>query len=155
MGTYSPVPHIPQSVVDEAIETILVPAARAMVQEGRPFRGVLYAGLMIGEQGPKTIEFNCRFGDPETQVVLPRLKTDLADIFMATVEGRLADIEIEWSDEAAVCVVLASGGYPGPYEKGKPITGLEQVDESVVFHAGTAAQDGQIVTSGGRLLGVT
>ena len=115
MGTYSPVPHIPQSIVDEAIETILIPAAKAMVQEGRPFRGVLFAGLMIGEQGPKTIEFNCRFGDPETQVVLPRLKTDLAEIFLATVEGRLHEIQLEWSEEAAVCVVLASGGYPGPY----------------------------------------
>lgn len=155
MGTYSPVPHIPQSVVDEAIETILIPAARAMVQEGRPFRGVLYAGLMITEQGPKTVEFNCRFGDPETQVVLPRLKTDLADIFMATVNGKLQEIEIEWSDEAAVCVVLASGGYPGPYEKGKPITGLDQVEQSVVFHAGTKLADGRIVTNGGRLLGVT
>lgn len=156
MGTYSPVPHIPQSVVDEAIETILKPAARAMVQEGRPFRGVLYAGLMISEKGePKTIEFNCRFGDPETQVVLPRLKSDLAEILLATVEGRLHEVEIEWSDEAAVCVVLASGGYPGPYEKGKPITGLDQVEHSLVFHAGTALQDGQIVTNGGRLLGVT
>ena len=155
MGTYSPVPHIPQSVVDEAIGTILIPAARAMVREGRPFRGVLYAGLMITEQGPKTVEFNCRFGDPETQVVLPRLKTDLADIFMATVNGKLQEIEIEWSDEAAVCVVLASGGYPGPYEKGKPITGLDQVEQSVVFHAGTKLADGRIVTNGGRLLGVT
>lgn len=155
MGTYSPVPHIPQSVVDEAIKTILVPAAKAMVQEGRPFQGVLYAGLMIGEQGTKTVEFNCRFGDPETQVILPRLKTDLAEVFMATVEGRLHEIQLEWSEEAAVCVVMASGGYPGPYEKGKPITGLDQVKESVVFHAGTSEQDGQIVTSGGRLLGVT
>jgi len=155
MGTYSPVPHIPQSVVDEAIGTILIPAARAMVREGRPFRGVLYAGLMITEQGPKTVEFNCRFGDPETQVVLPRLKTDLTDIFMATVNGKLQEIEIEWSDEAAVCVVLASGGYPGPYEKGKPITGLDQVEQSVVFHAGTKLADGRIVTNGGRLLGVT
>lgn len=155
MGTYSPVPHIPQSVVDEAIESILIPAAQAMVKEGRPFRGVLYAGLMIGEKGTKTVEFNCRFGDPETQVVLPRLKTDLVDILLATVEGRLDEIDIEWSDEAAVCVVLASGGYPGPYEKGKRITGLDKVEQSIVFHAGTAQQDGHIVTNGGRLLGVT
>lgn len=155
MGTYSPVPHIQQSIVDEAIETILKPAAHAMMKEGRKFRGVLYAGLMIGEQGPKTIEFNCRFGDPETQVVLPRLKSDLAEILLATVEGRLHEIEIEWSDDAAVCVVLAAGGYPGPYEKGKPISGLDQVTESVVFHAGTALKDGSIVTNGGRLLGVT
>ncbi|MEB3103390.1 phosphoribosylamine--glycine ligase [Ferviditalea candida] len=155
MGTYSPVPHIPQSVYDQAVEQILKPAAEAMVQEDRPFRGVLYAGLMITEDGPKTIEFNCRFGDPETQVVLPRLKTDLADIFVATVNGRLQDMDIQWSDEAAVCVVLASGGYPGPYAKGIPIYGLDEVRESVVFHAGTEFKDGQVVTNGGRLLGVT
>ncbi|GIQ70425.1 phosphoribosylamine--glycine ligase [Xylanibacillus composti] len=155
MGTYSPVPHIPQSIVDEAIATILKPTAKAMVAEGRPFRGVLYAGLMITPDGPKTIEFNCRFGDPETQVVLPRLETELVDIFLATVNGRLQDMEISWTDEAAVCVVLASGGYPGPYEKGMPISGLNDVRESIVFHAGTAEKDGQIVTNGGRLLGVT
>lgn len=156
MGTYSPVPHIPQSVVDEAVETIIKPTARAMVQEGRPFRGVLFAGLMITPEGkPKTIEFNCRFGDPETQVVLPRLKTDLIDIFVASVSGRLSDLDICWSDEAAVCVVLSSGGYPGPYQKGLPITGLQDVQQSMVFHAGTAVADGQIVTNGGRLLGVT
>lgn len=159
MGTYSPVPHIPQAVVDEAIRTIVVPAAEAMVQEGRPFRGVLYAGLMLTADGPKTIEFNCRFGDPETQVILPRLKTDLLDIMLATINGQLADMEIEWYDEAAVCVVLASGGYPGPYEKGFPITGLELVarklPKAIVFHAGTALRDGQVVTAGGRLLGVT
>ena len=155
MGTYSPVPHVPQSVVDEAIRTIVVPTAHAMVAEGRPFRGVLYAGLILTEDGPKTIEFNCRFGDPETQVVLPRLQTDLLDIFLATVNGRLSDMDITWSDEAAVCVVLASGGYPGAYKKGLPISGLDQVEQSIVFHAGTALQDGQTVTSGGRLLGVT
>ncbi len=156
MGTYSPVPHIPQSIVDEAVETIIKPTARAMVQEGRPFRGVLFAGLMISPDGkPKTIEFNCRFGDPETQVVLPRLKTDLIDIFVASVNGRLSDLEINWSDESAVCVVLASGGYPGPYQKGLPITGLDQVKQSMVFHAGTALREGQTVTNGGRLLGVT
>jgi phosphoribosylamine--glycine ligase len=155
MGAYSPVPHIPQSVVDAAVETILKPAARAMAQEGRPFRGVLYAGLMITADGPKTVEFNCRFGDPETQVVLPRLKTDLADILLATMNGRLKDMEIEWNDEAAVCVVLAAGGYPGSYEKGDPIEGLDKAGDALVFHAGTLAKDGQIVTNGGRLLGVT
>lgn len=155
MGTYSPVPHIPQSVVDEAIERIVRPTARAMVREGRPFRGVLYAGLMITEQGPKTIEFNARFGDPETQVVLPRLKTDLIDILMATVNGRLDQMDIRWSGQAAVCVILASGGYPGSYPKGLPIEGLDKVERSLVFHAGTALQDGQLVTSGGRVLGVT
>lgn len=155
MGTYSPVPHIAQSIVDEAIETILKPTARAMVKEGRLFRGVLYAGLMITKDGPKTIEFNCRFGDPETQVVLPRLQTDLLDIFLATVNGRLSEMDISWSDEAAVCVVLASGGYPGPYTKGLPIEGLADVQQSMVFHAGTTYKDGKIVTNGGRLLGVT
>lgn len=155
MGTYSPVPHIAQSIVDEAIETILKPTARAMVKEGRLFRGVLYAGLMITKDGPKTIEFNCRFGDPETQVVLPRLQTDLLDIFLATVNGRLSEMDISWSDEAAVCVVLASGGYPGPYSKGLPIEGLADVQQSMVFHAGTTYKDGKIVTNGGRLLGVT
>jgi phosphoribosylamine---glycine ligase len=156
MGTYSPLPHIPQSVIDEAIRTIVKPTAEAMVAEGRPFRGVLFAGLMITESGPKTIEFNCRFGDPETQVVLARLESDLAELFLATVEGRLAEVEPKWSDESAVCVVLAAGGYPGPYKKGDQITGLDEVSESVVFHAGTAfGSDGSIVTNGGRLLGVT
>jgi phosphoribosylamine--glycine ligase len=155
MGTYSPVPHIPQSIVDEAIETILKPTARAMVKEGRSFRGVLYAGLMITKDGPRTIEFNCRFGDPETQVVLPRLQTDLVDIFLATVNGRLNEMDISWSNESAVCVVLASGGYPGPYAKGLAIEGLDNVQQSMVFHAGTTLQDGKVVTNGGRLLGVT
>lgn len=175
MGTYSPVPHIDPAIVEQAVETIVKPAAEAMVQEGRTFRGVLYAGLMLTEEGPKTIEFNCRFGDPETQVILPRLKSDLLDIMLATLDGGLADVEMTWSDEAAVCVVLASGGYPGPYETGLPISGLERFslqsgkggqdaqageqallsDKAVVFHAGTAMQDGQMVTAGGRLLGVT
>ncbi|PUA34911.1 phosphoribosylamine--glycine ligase [Paenibacillus elgii] len=155
MGTYSPLPHIPQAVIDESIETIIKPTAKAMVAEGRPFRGVLFAGLMLTPNGPKTIEFNARFGDPETQVVLPRLKTDLLDIFLAAVNGRLDQMEIEWSEEAAVCVILASEGYPASYPKGLPIEGLEDVQESIVFHAGTAVKDGAIVTNGGRVLGVT
>ncbi|WP_274363070.1 phosphoribosylamine--glycine ligase [Paenibacillus thermotolerans] len=155
MGTYSPVPHIPQNIYDEAIETIVKPTAEAMVKEGRPFRGVLFAGLMITADGPKTIEFNCRFGDPETQVVLSRLESDLAELFEATVNGRLQDIEPKWSNDSAVCVVLAAGGYPGSYKKGDPIDGLDDVKESAVFHAGTALQDGRVVTNGGRLLGVT
>ncbi|MGG4129804.1 phosphoribosylamine--glycine ligase [Paenibacillus illinoisensis] len=156
MGTYSPLPHIPNSIIEEAVETIIKPTAKAMVSEGRPFRGVLFAGLMISPDGkPKTIEFNARFGDPETQVVLPRLKTDLLDIFWATVHGKLADMEIEWSEEAAVCVVLASGGYPGPYAKGVAIEGLDQESDAVVFHAGTArSESGEWVTNGGRILGV-
>ncbi|MCP3774785.1 phosphoribosylamine--glycine ligase [Paenibacillus sp. MZ04-78.2] len=155
MGTYSPLPHIPQAVIDESIETIIKPTAKAMVAEGRPFRGVLFAGLMLTPNGPKTIEFNARFGDPETQVVLPRLKTDLLDIFLAAVNGRLDQMEIEWIEDAAVCVILASEGYPASYPKGLPIEGLEDVQDSIVFHAGTAVKDGAIVTNGGRVLGVT
>ncbi|WP_160033735.1 phosphoribosylamine--glycine ligase [Paenibacillus sp. An7] len=156
MGTYSPLPHIDQAIIDKAIETIVVPTAKAMVSEGRPFRGVLFAGLMISPDGtPKTVEFNARFGDPETQVVLPRLKTDLLDIFLAAVNGTLADIDIQWSDEAAVCVILASGGYPASYPKGIVISGLEQAGDALVFHAGTAKNDaGEYVTNGGRVLGV-
>lgn len=158
MGTYSPVPHIPQAVVDEAIETIVIPTAKAMVAEGRPFRGILFAGLMITPEGkPRTIEFNARFGDPETQVLLPRLQTDLLDIILASLEGRLADLPIEWSDDAAVCVILASNGYPGTYPKGLPISGLDEEHEHcITFHAGTALmEDGTLLTSGGRVLGVT
>lgn len=158
MGTYSPLPHIADSIIEVALETIIKPTAKAMVQEGRPFRGVLFAGLMIAPDGkPKTIEFNARFGDPETQVVLPRLKSDLLEIFLAAVNGTLADVEIEWSEEAAVCVILASGGYPASYPKGLPIHGLDQVSEkdALVFHAGTAkGEAGELVTSGGRVLGV-
>ncbi|WP_248929796.1 phosphoribosylamine--glycine ligase [Paenibacillus hamazuiensis] len=155
MGTYSPLSHIPQSIIDEAIETIIKPTAAAMVNEGRPFRGVLFAGLMITPQGPKTIEFNARFGDPEAQVVLPRLETDLLDIILAAMDGRLSELDIRWSDQAAVCVVAASGGYPASYPKGLPISGLDQVREALVFHAGTAKKDGSLVTNGGRVLGVT
>ncbi|WP_019913649.1 phosphoribosylamine--glycine ligase [Paenibacillus sp. HW567] len=156
MGTYSPLPHIDQAIIDEAVETIIKPTAKAMVAEGRSFSGVLFAGLMISPDGkPKTIEFNARFGDPETQVVLPRLKSDLLEIFLAVTEGRLADIEIEWSEEAAVCVVLASEGYPGTYPKGVPIAGLEGRPDELIFHAGTArGEDGSWVTNGGRVLGV-
>lgn len=156
MGTYSPLPHIDQAIIEDAIENIVKPTARAMVSEGRPFRGVLFAGLMITKDGPKTIEFNARFGDPETQVVLPRLETDLLDIFLASIDGTLADIDMLWSDEAAVCVVLASGGYPGSYPKGFPIDGLDSVNVpgALVFHAGTALKDGRVVTNGGRVLGV-
>lgn len=155
MGTYSPLPHIPQDVIEQAVETIVKPTAAAMVQEGRPFKGVLYAGLMLTPQGVKTIEFNARFGDPETQVLLPRLQSDLLEIMVAVVEGRLSEIDITWHAHAAVCVIMASGGYPGRYRKGEPITGLDQVTDSLVFHAGTALQDGQLVTNGGRVLGVT
>lgn len=154
MGTYSPVPHIPAEQIQEAIDTIILPTAAAMVQEGRPFRGVLFAGLMMTAQGPKTIEFNARFGDPEAQVVLPRLETDFVDILLATMNGRLQHMEISWSDQAAVCVVLASGGYPDQYDKGLAITGLADVEDALVFHAGTQVVGEQLVTAGGRVLGV-
>ncbi|TYP69601.1 phosphoribosylamine--glycine ligase [Paenibacillus methanolicus] len=156
MGTYSPLPHIDPALVEDAIENIIKPTAKAMVSEGRPFRGVLFAGLMITPNGVKTIEFNARMGDPETQVVLPRLKTDLLDIVLASLNGRLDQLEIEWSDEAAVCVIAASEGYPASYPKGRVITGLEaaKAQGALVFHAGTALTDGEIVTNGGRVLGI-
>jgi phosphoribosylamine--glycine ligase len=154
MGTYSPVPQISQAEVDSAIETIVRPVAKAMAAEGRPFKGVLYAGLMMTADGPMVIEFNARFGDPETQVVLPRLESDLLEVLVATVEGRLADVDIRWSNEAAVCVIAASGGYPGPYAKGLPIQGTDKVLDAVLFHAGTKKEHDTIVTNGGRVLGV-
>ncbi|MEF2246512.1 phosphoribosylamine--glycine ligase [Paenibacillus sp. IITD108] len=156
MGTYTPLPHIDPAIVQQSIDTIIIPTAKAMVSEGRPFRGVLFAGLMITKDGPKTIEFNARFGDPETQVVLPRLETDLVDIVLASLNGRLDQLDIQWSDEAAVCVIVASEGYPGSYPKGKVISGLEAAEAqgALIFHAGTAKQDDQIVTSGGRVLGI-
>lgn len=156
MGTYSPLPHIANRIIEEAIETIIKPTAKAMVAEGRPFRGILFAGLMITpDNKPKTVEFNARFGDPETQVVLPRLKSDLLEIFLAAVNGTLDQVEIEWSDEAAVCVVLASGGYPASYPKGLTIHGLDQSKDQLIFHAGTAKNEaGEWVTNGGRVLGV-
>jgi phosphoribosylamine--glycine ligase len=150
------VPHMDESIVKQAIETIVIPTAKAMVAEGRPFRGILYAGLMITDKGPKVIEYNARFGDPETQVVLPRLASDLVDIFLAAVEGRLHECEVQWKKDAAVCVIMASEGYPGTYPKGKEITGLPaNTEELIVFHAGTAEKEGRIVTNGGRVLGVT
>lgn len=156
MGTYSPVSHIPQTLVEDIMRDIVKPAVAAMAAEGRPFSGILYTGLMLTEKGPKVIEFNARFGDPETQVILPRLKTDLMDIFLACVSGGLDQLQLEWSEQAAVCVIMASAGYPGPYEKGEVITGLEtQSGNTVVFHSGTAKENGQVVTNGGRVLGVT
>jgi len=156
MGTYSPLPHIDPALVEDAIENIIKPTAKAMVSEGRPFRGVLFAGLIITQTGVKTIEFNARMGDPETQVVLPRLKTELLDIIEAAMNGQLAELDIEWSDEAAVCVVAASEGYPASYPKGRVISGLDAAKEqgALVFHAGTDQKDGQYVTNGGRVLGI-
>ena len=137
------------------METIFKPTVAAMAAEGRPFKGVLYFGLMLTPKGPRVIEYNARFGDPETQAVLSRLDSDLYDIFNAVIDETLEDIEIRWTDNAACCVCMASGGYPGAYEKGKEITGLEDVTDSFVFHAGTRLQDGKLLTNGGRVLGVT
>ncbi|RKD21085.1 phosphoribosylamine--glycine ligase [Ammoniphilus oxalaticus] len=157
MGSYSPVPQMPQELIDQIVDEIVAPTAKAMVQEGRSFQGILYTGLIQTEEGPKVIEYNARFGDPETQVVLPRLDTDLIDIFVAGISGELDSLDIQWKEDAAVCVVMASGGYPDTYEAGKEITGLEQAadKEAIVFHAGTALQDNAVVTNGGRVLGVT
>ncbi|WP_419871349.1 phosphoribosylamine--glycine ligase [Candidatus Pristimantibacillus sp. PTI5] len=156
MGTYTPLPHIDPAIIEDSIQNIIIPTAKAMVSEGRPFRGVLFAGLMITPDGPKTIEFNARMGDPETQVVLPRLQTDLIDIVLASINGNLDQLDIQWSDEAAVCVVVASEGYPASYPKGRVISGLAEAEAqgALVFHAGTAEKDGQFVTNGGRVLGI-
>jgi len=154
MGSYSPPGFFDPSKVEQVQRTILGPAVRAMAQEGAVYRGVLYAGLIDTPQGIKVLEFNARFGDPECQVIIPRLKTDLLDIMLAVVGGRLDRVKIEWSHEACVGVVMASAGYPGSYKTGFPITGLNRLDEDIlVFHAGTAKKEG-IVTSGGRVLTV-
>jgi phosphoribosylamine--glycine ligase len=156
MGTYAPAPVITPDIMDRVKKEILEPMVEAMNKEGRPYKGCLYAGLMITDKGPKVVEFNARFGDPETQVVLPLLKSDLVEVMLACIDGTLDKTPIEWSDGAAVCVVMASGGYPGSYEKGKEITGLDaaKADGDIVFHAGTKNVDGKIVTNGGRVLGV-
>ncbi len=158
MGAISPNPYYTPEIADECMETIFLPTVRAMNREGRPFRGCLYFGLMLTPDGPKVIEYNSRFGDPETQVVLPRLKTDFVDVLEAVVDGRLAEQPVEWSGEACACVVMASGGYPGHYEKGIEITGLDengQIPGATVYHAGTVRRGGKFYTSGGRVLGVT
>ncbi|MDD4753991.1 MAG: phosphoribosylamine--glycine ligase [Desulfitobacteriaceae bacterium] len=156
MGAYSPAPVYTTEMAEIVLEKILQPTIDGLKAEGRTYRGVIYAGLMITKDGPKVLEYNARFGDPEAQPVLMRLETDLVDIMESVLEGRLKQQEICWSPEAAVCVVLASGGYPGTYEKGKEIFGLNQNGPgSYAFHAGTAIKDAKIVTSGGRVLGVT
>lgn len=154
MGTFSPAPFFGENSAKEVMEKIMLPTMYAMNAEGRRFKGVLYFGLMKTKDGYKVIEYNARFGDPETQVILPMLKTDLMEIFEAIVDERLSEIKIEWEDGACVCLVLASGGYPEHYEKGKEITFGDLDDDIVVYHAGTVMKDGKIVTSGGRVLGV-
>lgn len=154
MGTFAPAPFYGEKTEKEVLEKIMIPTVNAMNAEGRTFKGVLYFGLMKTKDGMKVIEYNSRFGDPETQVILPMLKTDLMDIFEAVTDEKLADINIKWETGSCVCVVLASGGYPEAYAKGKEIT-IGDLDEGVVLcHAGTAIKDGKLVTSGGRVLGV-
>ena len=156
MGTYAPAPVMTPEMTERAVEEILKPTIAAMEKEGCPYRGCLYLGLMVTHEGPKVVEFNARFGDPETQVVLPLLDGDLVQIMCACADGTLADVPIHWKDGAAVCVVLAAGGYPASYEKGDVIHGIPDAENAgaLVFHAGTAKQDGNIVTNGGRVLGV-
>jgi len=158
MGTFSPSPFYTEEVEAFCEKYIYQPTIDAMAAEGRPFTGVLFTGLMLTEDGPKVLEYNARFGDPEAQVVLPRMKNDIIDVFEACVDGRLDEIELEFEDNAAVCVVLASAGYPESYEKGFEITGIEDVNAKEgyhVFHAGSKFEDGKLVTNGGRVLGVT
>jgi phosphoribosylamine--glycine ligase len=155
MGSIAPNPYLEEETLKEVMESILKPMVKALQKEGIVYKGVLYAGLMLTKEGPKVLEFNARFGDPETQVVLPLLKTDLIDIMEATIEGKLDKIQIEWENKKAVCVVAVSNGYPGEYQIGFEITGLEKVKEAFVYHAGTALKDGKITTSGGRVLAVT
>jgi len=158
MGTYSPTPFLTEAQLAETSRTILEPFMRGCIEEGINYRGLLYPGIMLTKNGPKVLEFNARFGDPETQVYLTRMASDLVELLDASASGTLAKHELKWKPEASVCVIMASGGYPGNYPKGKVITGLDaanQLPNTKVFHAGTALSDGQIVTNGGRVLGVT
>lgn len=158
MGTFSPSRIYTPEIADFCMKHIYRPTVEAMNKEGRKFKGVLYFGLMITEEGPKVLEYNARFGDPETQVIMPRLKTDIVEIFDAIIDERLESVKIEWYDNAAVCVILASGGYPGKYVTGYEISGLDEAEkdpEVVVFHAGTRCENGKHYTTGGRVIGVT
>lgn len=158
MGTFSPSPFYTDEVDEFCKKYIYQATVDAMAAEGRPYKGVIFFGLMLTQDGPKVLEYNARFGDPEAQVVLPRMKNDMIEVMEACVDGRLDEIELQFEDRAAVCVVLASGGYPLAYEKGYPIQGLENFDgkeDYFCFHAGTALKDGKIVTNGGRVLGIT
>ncbi len=157
MGAYAPAILIDDEMLDTIQQKILAPAIKGMALEDRPYRGVIYAGLMITRQGPKVVEFNCRFGDPETQAILPLIQNDIVPILIACSEGNISDIKIEKNNKFAVCVIMASGGYPGHYEKGKKIIGLERKFEKevTIFHAGTKFVEGNFVTNGGRVLGIT
>jgi len=157
MGAISPAPKLTEALRDEAWQNIVLPVVRGMAAEGRPYRGFLYAGLMLTEHGPQVIEFNCRFGDPEAEVILPRLKSDLLSAMLTAMEGGLDHADLRFEDKVAVTVIMANGGYPGSYAKGARISGLEDNSaDAIVFHAGTAAdQDGNIIATGGRVLAVT
>lgn len=156
MGAFCPTPTFTETLKQEVVDTIVLPTVRAMEKEGRPFKGVLYCGLMLTPNGPKVLEYNARFGDPETQAILPLLKSDLADIFLATIDGTLDQLSIEWEEKAAVCIVLASGGYPKQYQSGYEIHGLQACEETgaMVYHAGTKREGGAFFTAGGRVLGI-
>jgi phosphoribosylamine--glycine ligase len=158
MGTYSPTPYLGPGDLIQVGRTIMEPWIKGCQAEGIDYRGIIYPGLMLTRTGPKVLEYNARFGDPETQVYLPRLENDLVELMVACLDGTLRSVEMKWSNQTAVCVIMASGGYPGNYAKGKPISGLDaavQLPNTKVFHAGTALANGQVVTSGGRVLGVT
>jgi phosphoribosylamine--glycine ligase len=157
MGTFSPPAHLLTPAMEERVRReILDPFLAGLAKDGLDFRGMLFPGLMITRDGPKLLEFNCRFGDPETQVLLARLDSDLVELLDATIDRRLADVQAKWKPESTVCVVMASGGYPGKYETGKPIAGLEAAAKgATIFHAGTRLDDGRLFTNGGRVLGVT
>jgi phosphoribosylamine---glycine ligase len=158
MGAYSPAPIMTPKLCDRVMDEIVLPTVRAMKERGTPFKGVLYAGLMINDGAPKLIEYNVRFGDPEAQVLMMRLKSDLLPALLATTEGRLKHITLDWRDDAALCVVMAARGYPGAYQKGSEIKGLDRAAADPhleIFHAGTRREDGRIVADGGRVLGVT
>ena len=157
MGAYSPAPLVTEDLLRKIGARVIEPTIRGMNKEGIPFKGVLYAGLMITDEGPMVLEYNVRFGDPETQAVLPRMKNDLVEVMLASCEGRLDKVKMDWDDRSCVCVVMSSGGYPGEYATGKKIKGLNKVDaeKTIVFHAGTKREGSKVLTAGGRVLGVT
>jgi len=156
MGAYSPAPILTPELERQVHEQVMEPFVRGLKLDGLSFKGLLYPGLMVTREGIKVLEFNCRFGDPETQAFIPRLKSDLVEVMEAVIDGRLAECPLEWREAAAVCVVMASGGYPGDYTRGREITGIEAAESgATVFHAGTRRADGRLVTAGGRVLGVT
>ncbi|MCH2451280.1 MAG: phosphoribosylamine--glycine ligase [Gracilimonas sp.] len=154
MGAYSPAPVVTAEVLARVEKEIIEPTISGMKEEGNPYVGFLYCGLMITEDGPKVVEYNCRFGDPECQVILPRLRSDLLEIMVAATQVKLGDVDVQFDDEVRCCVVLVSGGYPESYEKGKEITGLEEIENAIIFHAGTKEENGKIYTNGGRVLNI-